>query len=181
MSEISLNTKCGTEGFSSFQSIFPMTFGKFLDAFFPEVALIKKYSKNSTTGSSDGFLHLKETSFGTRWKVTLGCFSFFTTASLVELGPESLNPWRRLLCLGNASSEQNLRLKNLGYFSFISAIIYMLFGCPMPNFGYYRDYSLNNPVLITVFGLSNFDPKVSGSHTTLSAQWGLRLEPSYLI
>ena len=119
-----------------------------------------------------------------------GLFFIFSSCQFSGIGsriPELLKcrkfnfNLRRLLYLGNASSEQNLRLKNLDYFSFISSIIYLLFGCPMPNFGYYGDYSLNNPVLITVFGLSVFDPKVSGSHTTLSAQWGLRREPSYLI
>ena len=41
--------------------------------------------------------------------------------------------FRWLPDLGN-TSEQNLKLKTLGYLLFISAILYLLFDCPMANF-----------------------------------------------
>ena len=47
---------------------------------------------------------------------------------------------------------------------------------PWPTFGYYRGNSITHSMLINVFGLSIFDPKVYGSHT---AKLGLYIYNRY--
>ena len=121
------------------------------------------------------FLHLRKTSFDSRREVE-NLRLFFVTG-LVDLGRESLNfsnapilekrcnftLWW-LLDLGNTSIEQNLRMKTCCFF--ISCL-----AAPWLTFGYYWGNSLTHLMLIIVFGLSIFIPKVTRRGWVFTLNW----------
>ena len=79
---------------------------------------------------------------------------------------------RWLLDLGNTFSEQNLKLKKLGYLLFIPAISSICcLAAPWPISGFYRGNSLTHPMLITAFGLLVFGPKVIGRGYVATPNW----------
>ena len=79
---------------------------------------------------------------------------------------------RWLLDLENTSLEQNLRLKNLGYFSL--SLLFFFICCvaaTWPTFGYYWGNSLPHLMIITAFRQSFFGPIVTRRGWLSTSNW----------
>ena len=132
--------------------------------------------------SSDGFLHLRETSLDTKWEVEhFRLFFVFLIAGLVDLGSESLNfsnapntdkQMQIYPKIASRLGQHLLRAKpgnledwKLWLICSLSLLFFhRLFGC-------YQGNSLIHPMFITAFWLSIFGQIVTGRRLVSTPNW----------
>ena len=129
---------------------------------------LKPYHKTRTTEPSDGFLHLRETSSDTRWKVEhCRLFFVFLVTCLVDLSCEP----RNFLNLPNTKNEMWIypkmasgfgkhlpraksKTENFGLFALYPCYFFICcLAVSWLTFGYYWGNSVTHLMLITTFEL----------------------------